>query len=620
VHLEDHTLKDKLLIKTRQALMDKVRVKINSKLRNSLYQAARIDLGLEECPEMLNLQLQISGQDREILPTGTRLFSQLAALGSGGTLLVLGEPGAGKTTLLMELAKDWLDCTDAGEIDQAIPIVLNLSSWGTYRLSKQKCLSFSDWVVEELHRHYQLRSEIGKDWLMKSRFVLLLDGLDEVAEKLQDGCVGAVNHFRQEFGTVEIVVCSRIADFQKLTQKLEHFQAAVFIQPLDKPQIEAYLQQVGEPLQGVKKALDQDSTLLELLKTPFFLWILSLAYPRRSADELLNLPTVERQRQLFNRYIDQMFQNRPMNNHKRQNIIRLLGILAQQMGAEKEFLIERIQPRDWLVKMRHQWQYRLITGIFFGLIIGLFTGMISGLMLGVICGLASGLFFVFELYVKLDSIDTIEEIDISRLTLLNVEILQLIKSHLIINGIGGIIVGIISGLIDWLFTRQIDNLMQGLFYGLFVMLFFALIRIFSFIIFTVLKTDIQIHTHPNQGIKNSMRNVAFFCTIAAFVTLILYAFFTYPLPIIIGQDKARAIMKTTLALPIFASFTYGGGAACIQHFSLRMILYFSNRTPWNFMEFFKQAEKRGFIQYSGGSYSFIHRYLQEYFASIAPLK
>ena len=151
-----------LLFKNRQTLMDKVRGKAQGVLNDSLYKSARMDLGLQDCPEMLGLQWQAAGQPRKSLPKGTRLFDQLTELGGGGTLLILGEPGAGKTTLLMELAKDLLDCTNAQQEAQSIPVTLNLSSWGTYRLPNQKSFTFADWLVEELFRQYQLRRQIGR--------------------------------------------------------------------------------------------------------------------------------------------------------------------------------------------------------------------------------------------------------------------------------------------------------------------------------------------------------------------------------------------------------------------------------------------------------------------------
>jgi hypothetical protein len=592
--LAEHSPEEELLTKNRQTLMDKVHVKIESKLKDSLYQEARMDLGLEERPEMVGMQLQRSGQERETLPRGTHLFDRMTTLGSGGTLLVLGEPGGGKTTLLMELAKDWLGCTNAKQFDQAIPVVLNLSSWGTYRLPAQKRLTFIDWLTEELYRQYQLRPQVGKTWLRKSSFVLLLDGLDEVREPLRDSCVAALNQFRQEFGTIEMVVCSRIADFQKLTTTLNHFQAAVFIQPLEEVQIEDYLQQAGKPLQQVRTALQRDSTLLGLAQTPLFLWILSLTYSGRSADELLNLPQPERLRRLFDRYIEQMFLKRPLAKRDRQKMMRWLSILAQRMGSENFFLIERMQPRDWLIKVKHKWLYRLILGLISGLFFLPIGGTIFGLNIGIF----------FFLIVGLDKIDLVEAIEISMSITARHKLFQEIKENLNFGIIGGLVTGLFLGLIFGLSTGFIMGLISGSTTGLLI----GLIDGF--------RTDIQSRTHPNQGVWNSLKNMAIICGIAIATTPVFLFILKTSFPIVVARNGSEIFIHIILCFLVLMTFYLGGGKACLQHFVLRLVLCCSHQIPWDFVVFFKHAEVRLFIQRTGGSYSFIHRYLQEHFASL----
>jgi NACHT domain len=587
-----------------------------------------MDLGLEDCPELLGLQWQAAGQSRQILPKGTRLFDRLADLGGGGTLLVLGEPGAGKTTLLMELATDWLRCTDARREDHAIPVMLNLSSWGTHRLRERKTLTLADWLVEELYQHYKLSSQVGKDWLEKGGFVLLLDGLDEVRESLRNECVAAISQFRQRYGTMEIAVCSRIADYEKLTTTLDHFQAAVFIQPLDEKQIGDYLQQAGKPLQQVKVALKQDPTLLEFARTPLLLWILSLAYRGQSADELLNLPQSERLQRLFDRYIEQMFLKRPLAKGDRQKIIRWLSILAQKMGSEKEFLIERMQPLDWLAKTKHRWLYRLIVGLISGLLSGLLSGLIFGLAVGLAVGLIYGLLsgllsglilgrtggLIVEwtggrtggLIEGLDIIEPVEVFEISISSGARQEIFRQLKQGLISGLILGLIVGLIRRLIFGLIAELIFGLIAGLIFGLIA----GLIR--------GLKADIQTRTRPNQGTWNSLQNMIFLCGITLVVTLIFYPSLAHFLPMVVNERVAKPVISLFVSFPIWLTFDFGGGLACIQHFSLRLVLYHTHQIPWDFVAFFKQAEERLFIQRAGGSYRFIHRYLQEHFVSLAP--
>jgi hypothetical protein len=60
----------------------------------------------------------------------------------------------------------------------------------------------------------------------------------------------------------------------------------------------------------------------------------------------------------------------------------------------------------------------------------------------------------------------------------------------------------------------------------------------------------------------------------------------------------------------------GGGKACIQHFTLRLILYCNAYIPWNYARFLDYATERIFLQKVGGGYIFIHRLLLEHFAQM----
>ena len=60
----------------------------------------------------------------------------------------------------------------------------------------------------------------------------------------------------------------------------------------------------------------------------------------------------------------------------------------------------------------------------------------------------------------------------------------------------------------------------------------------------------------------------------------------------------------------------GGGAACIQHFSLRFILWRKGYLPWNYSRFLDYAAERLFLQKVGGGYIFVHRMLLEHFAAM----
>ena len=68
---------------------------------------------------------------------------------------------------------------------------------------------------------------------------------------------------------------------------------------------------------------------------------------------------------------------------------------------------------------------------------------------------------------------------------------------------------------------------------------------------------------------------------------------------------------------LFVGLIFGllnGGAACIQHYQLRRILYRQGRIPWNYARFLDYATERLLMKKVGGGYVFYHRMLMEHFA------
>lgn len=60
------------------------------------------------------------------------------------------------------------------------------------------------------------------------------------------------------------------------------------------------------------------------------------------------------------------------------------------------------------------------------------------------------------------------------------------------------------------------------------------------------------------------------------------------------------------------------GIACLQHFTLRTVLFWSGAIPWNYARFLDYATERCFLQKVGGGYIFVHRLLLEHFAALEP--
>ncbi|GCF08737.1 NACHT domain-containing protein [Dictyobacter arantiisoli] len=361
----------------RQHLLRRVRrFWITDVLEHSLHHAALIELGFQTRPDALVNPwhlLQESAQAKRTLPPKTAIIQVYDE--ADGALLILGEPGAGKTTLLLDLTRHLLNRAEQDET-QLIPVVFNLSSWAIKRMPMR------EWLVEELHDKYQVPRKIGQNWIDNERILLLLDGLDEVTSFYRMSCIEAINAFRQKYGMVPVVVCSRSAEYHTLSTQL-NLQMAVVIQPLSLQQIERYLQQVGKPLEALRMALQHDLALQELATTPLMLSVLTLAYHGLPLDEILENSTLEAKRQqIFATYVQRMLTRRGSStHHSPAKTVQWLAYLARQMKHQNQsvFYIEHIQP-DWLEDVPFHRLYDRLAIQLIGICVGALISLVVSLL------------------------------------------------------------------------------------------------------------------------------------------------------------------------------------------------------------------------------------------------
>ncbi len=407
----------------RQILLNKVsNYWVKGVLETSLRGKILIQLNLEERLDAVEhpwgMVWETPDQLKRILPPGTGVIDKFEQMGAGRSLLILGKPGSGKTTTLLELARYLIDQAEQ-DIDKPMPVVFHLSSWG----SKKATQTIADWLVQELQRCYQVSNKLAWAWVKNQKLLLLLDGLDEVSVERRHLCVRALNRFVQEYGQTQIVITSRIQEYEDLRQRSHclRLQSAIYLQSLTWKQINHYLNSAGSELEAVTTLLQEDGDLQELAKSPLMLSVMTLAYQGMSVQDLLTIKSVENcHEHLFNRYIERMFFRRRTRQEENQHnpnqeqlgqaypkekAIQWLVWLARMMTqlSQSVFFIEQMQP-TWLPTRLQKWIYRigvvLMIGLLFGLIQGLTYGLIGGLLGSVIVelpsrfahGLISGLF------------------------------------------------------------------------------------------------------------------------------------------------------------------------------------------------------------------------------------
>src|SRR4051812_13935893 len=219
--------------------------------------AARIALTLQERPDAVRAPVNLVQRDSDGEDVRIDASFRMADLfrSMDGSLLILGAPGAGKTTMLLDLAAELVE-----DDDGALPVVIDLAGWGRPRPRR-----FADWLFASLAERYRIPPSVGRAWLHADRLTLLLDGLDELEVGRREQCVTEIDELQADYGVTRVVVCSRVADYDRLTARLRA-QGAVLIRPLTRQQVESFL---GD--RGLTDLLQDDAELWEVLTPPLML-------------------------------------------------------------------------------------------------------------------------------------------------------------------------------------------------------------------------------------------------------------------------------------------------------------------------------------------------------------
>ncbi len=567
-----------------QIVNERIESIINSSLNNRVYMA----LDMEQDPEQIEApflgEVKVNFQHKTYL-NNTEIIDVFDDSEVAGRLLILGQPGAGKTTMLYKLAFELVKRALANS-NHPIPVIVSLSS------CQNDNQSIKDWLVNELKDRYGVRKDIGKELVENQEIIPLLDGLDELAAERQKNCVIKINEFLQPLNwTNPVVVCSRLKEYER-HQALLQLNNSIELCPLSRKQVYQYLQNTGQ-LQ-LWDSISNDADLSELAKTPLLLNIIVLTASEISIQTWQQFKTSEsRLSYLFDTYISKMFRRPYKGKQPKQENTRVwLGWLAQRLieSSTTEFLIERMQPY-WLVKKRFRVLYSVCSSIVLAVIVvpgsltvrpeGWFNGLINTLILGLIFGLFFGLFYGLRGQIK-DEIKTVEtlKLDFNKFLFWSIP-------------------GLIYGLVSWL-SGNIWGLFYGLIWGLIIGLRYGIYGL-----------EVEHKKIPNQGIYQSLINTVIMSPVFVLLATLFF----------ISLQKINFNSKSTLIEILFHGLCCGlsfgivkSGRPAIEHFILRIILWFSGCIPWNYAKFLNYSTNRLFLQRVGGGYRFIHDLLRQHFA------
>jgi hypothetical protein len=123
---------------------------------------------------------------------------------------------------------------------------------------------------------------------------------------------------------------------------------------------------------------------------------------------------------------------------------------------------------------------------------------------------------------------------------------------------------------------------------------------------------IPTHIVPNEGIRRSARHGI---AVGLSTFLIAFAIFTVGLSWIAGL---RISTLLGIGWGLGAGLLWGlasGLGAVIQHVVIRLMLWQYGMAPIRYVRWLEHAVRLRFIYHVGGGYVFMHRVVQDYFAS-----
>jgi hypothetical protein len=342
-----------------------------------------------------------------------------------GRLVVLGEPGSGKTVVLMQLLIDLLEKREAEGLRTPVPVMVQLGSWDP---SEQK---LRPWLVSQLLLSYRdlknpwrsgtARITLAEELLNRRLLLPILDGLDEIPDKLRRTAITEINGFL--IRGMGIILSSRTDEYREALKtsgtpgrplKLAG-AAGISLRALSDGAIRDYLigdasdqsavAQRWQPVLGALTATPPPP-VAQALRTPLIVWLARTVYdplrPSEAEDsdgpaepaELCDedrFPSPEAIKSyLFRAFISSAYEPRedPRDNRwNARDAERWLSFLALQLrkkGPDYNIL------RWWELRDSVAWLVPAVAGIVCGLAAGLAAGIGKHVGHGIGIGLGAG--------------------------------------------------------------------------------------------------------------------------------------------------------------------------------------------------------------------------------------
>lgn len=514
---------------------------------------------------------------------------------------------------------------------------------------------------------------------MRNRMLLLLDGLDEVASASRYACLNAINEFTGKIGVVGVAVCSRSEEYRALAAegKLK-LSAAVRLHSLTEAKVDEYLEAAGDAGLGVlRRLLKEDSVLRELSQNPLMLAVMTRAYEHLPAEALNqgNLDTPEKRREhILGTYVERLMHDdtaspRPYTEGSTQNFLAwLAGRLTEH--SVSVFFIEQLQP-SWLDGWRSRWLYFVLSRVLASALIAPLLMMVAPTNwlgpIGAVLALGMGVALADATMGMIRDART--DSRLGWFALVSARLVSYVSASGLLTAAGLLALdvthrggniddatkffvwsAVIFGALGWtirnidrtpnndihtleVMTLSLRGALRGGLYGVATMGVFVLavrplllrghaLRFWDLVVVEVValsvgatlgmfKTRIrETKNRPNEGILLSAKN-------AVFVTLALSAVMVATASSL-DYSVFGGILRKDLLGCILIGVTVGffyAGADIVNHYALRLILFFRHQTALRYANFLDYAARLTFMRKVGGGYIFLHPLIVDYFAT-----
>jgi hypothetical protein len=634
-------------------------------------------------------------------------------------IVITGSSGSGKTFVL---AKWILARIKAIEAHQArdkdwsilnainIPLYLPLSNWNS---SKDKVASFEKWAIIEIEKQYDWVKKKTQNisWLIASHGVILcLDGLDEVMPDQIEGCLKGILDYAE--GNTSLIFLCRKEHYTLLKEQtagkldlseIEEYEISPYPEKRIKEIISAF-----DPSNKIVGFLERNDEIWRHLSAPLWLKLFLLRFSGLKEESMEGIDPDAFKALLIIGFEEYQFDRKLKYRDERSRIRAYTKSLANQMGQNKFFFIEQLQP-SWLpgsFAFLYYFVSRILSGFCLALAAGyfiaspdsfigngifasvaiailtislnrredkkhfswwlpplLFTLVLVTIMTlyqgfsvprqdkdmigyfsrteslsGAVVGIFLGAIFGFRRSRQKSNFD------IRPIEILHFEKMQALKTGLL----GGILIGLFVGgaallvelfysntsFYDWLggATEHSMSFMERKFaflspsarkHGFLFSLGFLAGFIIGGLLFVLMggrgrkdNNDQKARGGKaalNVGIIKSLSNSFQYAIISLFVMSIGYGLFIFLLTR--NPESFKRAVMVGIGTSII-SLMWFGGFEVIQHWVLRICLYFSGVTPFRFGNWIKTLIDLGFVKPVGSGIQFYHLSFREHFKNI----